>query len=116
MSIKMSFIYRLLILALCFLAIFTITAFAKPKSTDSLPRKEAVLQAINKANSYWQNNNKPQVRAFWDHAAYQTGNMELYALTKNESYRQYAEAWADYNKWMGAKTTDSKKWKYAYGE
>ena len=78
--------------------------------------KETVLRQLNLANAYWQTNNKPQVRAFWDHAAYQTGNMELYALTKNEAYRKYAEDWAAHNQWMGAKSSDQSKWKYSYGE
>lgn len=78
--------------------------------------KETVLSQLNMANGYWQANNKPQVRAFWDHAAYQTGNMELYALSKNEAYRKYAEDWAEHNQWMGAKSADQSKWKYSYGE
>lgn len=78
--------------------------------------KEAVLSQLNMANGYWQANNKPQVRAFWDHAAYQTGNMELYAVTNNEAYRKYAEDWAEHNQWMGAKSADQSKWKYSYGE
>ncbi|MFW0715992.1 glycoside hydrolase family 88 protein [Pedobacter sp. N23S346] len=82
----------------------------------SAQTKETVLAQLNLANGYWQINNKPQVRAFWDHAAYQTGNMELYALTKNEAYRKYAEDWAEHNQWMGAKSADQSKWKYSYGE
>ncbi len=78
--------------------------------------KETVLAKINLANSYWQTNNKPQVRAFWDHAAYHTGNMEIYKLTKNETYRRYSEDWANHNQWMGAKSTDTTEWKYKYGE
>lgn len=78
--------------------------------------KETVLTQLNLANAYWQTNNKPQVRAFWDHAAYQTGNMGLYALTKDEAYRKYAEDWAAHNQWMGAKSSDQSKWKYSYGE
>lgn len=77
---------------------------------------EAVLAKINLVNHYWQANNKPQVRAFWDHAAYHTGNMEIYQLTKNEAYRKYSEDWAIYNNWMGAKSTDQSQWKYQYGE
>ncbi|MCX2477432.1 glycoside hydrolase family 88 protein [Pedobacter sp. MC2016-05] len=77
---------------------------------------EAVLAQINLANQYWQSNNKPQVRAFWDHAAYHTGNMEIYQLTKNETYRKYSEDWANHNNWMGAKSTDKSQWKYTYGE
>jgi unsaturated rhamnogalacturonyl hydrolase len=82
----------------------------------TLPSKEAVLAVIHKANTYWQTNNKPEVRAFWDHAAYHTGNMEAYDVTGNESYRLYSENWAKHNKWMGAKSTDKSKWKYKYGE
>jgi unsaturated rhamnogalacturonyl hydrolase len=81
-----------------------------------LPKKEEVLAIINKANTYWQANHKPQIRSFWDHAAYHTGNMEAYEVTKNETFRKYAETWAEYNKWMGAKSVDKSKWKYTYGE
>ncbi len=81
-----------------------------------LPKKEEVLAIINKANSYWQTNNKAEVRSFWDHAAYHTGNMEAYSITKNEAFREYSEKWAIHNKWMGAKSTDKSKWKYSYGE
>ncbi len=42
-----------------------------------------VVAIINKVNNYWQANNKAEVRSFWDHAAYHTGNMEAYLLTKN---------------------------------
>jgi rhamnogalacturonyl hydrolase YesR len=75
-----------------------------------------VLNIIHKVNSYWQTNNKPQARAFWDVAAYHTGNMEAYFLTKNEDYRRYSEAWAEHNGWMGAKSTNKAEWKYSYGE
>lgn len=78
--------------------------------------KEEVLSVIQKANGYWQTNNKPEQRSFWDHAAYHTGNMEAYFLTKNEAYKKYSEAWAEYNNWMGAKGTDKSKWQYKYGE
>ncbi|MEJ5995667.1 glycoside hydrolase family 88 protein [Pedobacter sp. Du54] len=81
-----------------------------------LPSKDEVLANINKANDYWQANNKPEVRSFWDHAAYHTGNMEAYEITKKEAYKQYSETWATYNKWMGAKSDDKSKWKYKYGE
>ncbi|MFC5282652.1 glycoside hydrolase family 88 protein [Pedobacter alpinus] len=78
--------------------------------------KTEVLAAINKANTYWQQQNKPQQWAFWDHAAYHTGNMEAYEITKNEAYKTYSTTWANHNKWMGAKSTDQTKWKYKYGE
>lgn len=81
-----------------------------------LPKKQEVLAIINKANNYWQANNKAEVRSFWDHAAYHTGNMEVYSLTKNEAFRQYSEKWAIHNQWKGARSTDKSKWKYSYGE
>ncbi|RYF20319.1 MAG: glycoside hydrolase family 88 protein [Flavobacteriales bacterium] len=81
-----------------------------------LPQKDGVLAIINKANNYWQANNKAEVRSFWDHAAYHTGNMEAYSITKNEAFRQYSEKWAIHNQWKGAKSTDKSKWKYSYGE
>ncbi|WP_412468379.1 glycoside hydrolase family 88 protein [Pedobacter sp. KLB.chiD] len=85
-------------------------------SAQNQPSKEEVLEMINRANTYWQQNNKAEVRAFWDHAAYHTGNMEAYNVTGNEAYRKYSENWAEHNKWMGAKSTDKSNWKYKYGE
>lgn len=76
-----------------------------------------VVVVIDKVNNYWQENNKPEVRSFWDNAAYHTGNMEAYFLTKNETYRQYSERWAEFNHWQGATETDPQKWLYKkYGE
>ena len=80
--------------------------------------KEAqeVRKIIDKVNTYWQTNNKPEVRSFWDNAAYHTGNMEAYFLTGNEAYRAYSEAWANHNQWKGAKSNNRAEWKYNYGE
>ncbi|OLY90666.1 Rhamnogalacturonyl hydrolase YesR [Cnuella takakiae] len=79
-------------------------------------RKDSVLAIINKVNGYWQANNAPQQRAFWDHAAYHTGNMAAYALTRNEAYRKYSEDWAVHNEWKGAKSDKKEEWKLTYGE
>lgn len=80
--------------------------------------KEAqeMRKIIDKVNTYWQTNNKPEVRSFWDNAAYHTGNMEAYFLTGNEAYRAYSEAWANHNQWKGAKSNNRAEWKYNYGE
>lgn len=80
--------------------------------------KEAqeVRKIIDKVNTYWQTNNKPEVRSFWDNAAYHTGNMEAYFLTGNEAYRAYSEAWANHNQWKGAKSNNRAEWMYNYGE
>lgn len=85
-------------------------ALAKPSEV------EKVRGIIDKVNQHWQAENSPEVRAFWDNAAYHTGNMEAYFLTGNEAYRAYSEAWAEHNEWKGAKSNDRSKWKYSYGE
>jgi len=97
-------------------SVYFIFCLALASVTGYAQNKADVMAKINQANQYWQANNKPEVRAFWDHAAYHTGNMELYSLTKNETYLKYSEGWAGYNKWMGAKSADKTKWKYKYGE
>lgn len=78
--------------------------------------KAEVLAVISKVNGYWQNTHPPTERSFWDVAAYHTGNMEAYFLTKNEAWKKYSEAWAEHNNWTGAKGTDRSKWQYKYGE
>ena len=49
-----------------------------------------VLRLIEKVNDYWQANNSPKTRAFWDNAAYYTGNMEAYRLTGKAAYYEYS--------------------------
>jgi rhamnogalacturonyl hydrolase YesR len=76
-----------------------------------------VISLINKVNDYWQSNNSPKVRSFWDNAAYHTGNMEAYFLTKDKRFLDYSIKWAEYNNWMGATEPDPTKWLYkTYGE
>ncbi|WP_231491570.1 glycoside hydrolase family 88 protein [Pedobacter sp. Leaf170] len=93
------------------LVLLKITSYAQ-----KLPAKAEVLKIIDKANQFWQSNNPPQVRSFWDNAAYHTGNMEVVALTQNKVYQEYSEDWAVHNQWMGAKSKDKSTWKYKYGE
>ena len=87
--------------------------------------KEDVVNTIIRVNTYWQANNKAEVRAFWDNAAYHTGNMEVVRLLsedKSEELRvkgflDYSIRWAEHNEWKGAKEADPAKWKYKqYGE
>ncbi|MBQ7421910.1 MAG: glycoside hydrolase family 88 protein [Prevotella sp.] len=79
--------------------------------------KADVLHIINKVNTSWQARNQAEVSAFWDHAAYHTGNMEAYLLTRDEAFRLYSERWAAHNGWQGATETDASKWLYKdYGE
>lgn len=88
----------------------------KANHTSIVASKAGVLEIINKVNGYWQANHPTPGRAFWDVAAYHTGNMEAYFITKNETYRKYSEAWAEHNQWMGAKSNNKAEWKYTYGE
>ena len=76
-----------------------------------------VKDVIVKVNTYWQTNNPAEVRAFWDHAAYHTGNMEVYKLLQDPKMLDYSIRWAEHNQWKGATEADPQKWKYKqYGE
>lgn len=76
-----------------------------------------VLRTIEKVNDYWQANNTPYCRGFWDNAAYFTGNMEVYRLTGKPQYYDYSDKFCRHNNWMGATSNDKSKWRYkTYGE
>lgn len=84
----------------------------KPKT-----QQLTTLEIINKVNDHWQATHKPEVRSFWDEAAYFTGNMEAYRLTGNARYLEYSDKWARHNRWSGAREENPAKWKYkTYGE
>jgi rhamnogalacturonyl hydrolase YesR len=96
--------------------VLMVSSCSSSKQATKTVSKETVLKIIDKANTYWQANNPVHGRSFWDNAAYHTGNMEAYALTKNETYRNYSEAWAIRNEWKGAKSNNKAEWKFSYGE
>lgn len=75
-----------------------------------------VLSTIKKVNDYWQNNHPEAGWAFWDIAAYHTGNMAAYAVTHDEKYKAYSQKWAAANNWKGAASDNKAEWKYTYGE
>ena len=104
----MKYKYHLLLLTLCLL----------PLTTHAWSRKaQRVIEMIDRVNTYWQSNNSPEVRSFWDNAAYHTGNMEAFFLTGNQQYLDYSLKWAEHNKWKGATEADPTKWLYRnYGE
>nr|WP_315258877.1 glycoside hydrolase family 88 protein [uncultured Duganella sp.] len=85
-----------------------------PPAVDT--SEQEVVGIINKVNNYWQQREKPQQWSFWDIAAYHTGNMEAYQITKNPAWRKYSEDWAVHNQWQGAKSNNKAVWKYQYGE
>lgn len=90
------------------------TLFAK--ADNNLPQKEDVLNAIYLANTYWQEENPSHGRAFWDRAAYHTGNMAVYEITKDPAFLEYSIAFAEHNNWKGATSDNKQDWKYGYGE
>ncbi|MFG6416523.1 glycoside hydrolase family 88 protein [Roseateles sp. DC23W] len=86
---------------------------APPANTTT---RADVVAAIDKANSYWMARTPATEWAFWNVAAYHTGNLEAWRVTGNDSYLRYTQAWAEHNQWQGAKSTDKARWKYSYGE
>ena len=95
----------------------SVGADAKAKKTKKTEPQPSALELVEKVNNHWQANNKPEVRSFWDDAAYFTGNMEAYKLTGNARWLEFSDKWARYNKWSGAREKDPSKWKYKnYGE
>ncbi len=92
------------------------SAEAKAKKKTAEPQLSAI-EIVAKVNDNWQQTNAPEVNAFWDNAAYFTGNMEAYNLTGNAKYLEYSDKWARHNKWSGATEADPAKWVYNnYGE
>jgi unsaturated rhamnogalacturonyl hydrolase len=85
-------------------------------TTGPAAGKAEVIAALRLANDHWQRNNSPALWSFWDVAAYHTGNMEAYFLTRDERYRQYSTAWAEHNQWSSARSDVKAAWKYTYGE
>lgn len=77
---------------------------------------QEVIDIIYKVNDHWRNTHPVHGNAFWNRAAYHTGNMEAYFLTKEPRFLAYSEQWAEHNEWKGAKSTDKTQWKYSYGE
>ncbi len=90
-----------------------VCASCADKKTDS---PGEMIEIIHKVNGYWQTNHPEHGRSFWDNAAYHTGNMEAYFLTKKPEYLEYSKGWAEHNEWKGAKSDDKTCWKYSYGE
>lgn len=77
---------------------------------------EEVLETMERVNLHWQTTHPEHGRAFWDNAAYHTGNMEVFFLTGDTACYNYSEAWAEHNEWKGAKSDNREEWKYSYGE
>ena len=104
------------------LILFAVLLLSAASLWARMPKKKPqpvapTIEIITKVNDYWQLHHKPEVRSFWDEAAYHTGNMEAYRLLGVARWQAYSDAWARHNRWMGAQETDPSKWKYQnYGE
>ncbi|WP_166336709.1 glycoside hydrolase family 88/105 protein [Sphingobacterium chungjuense] len=98
------------------LIILYLTGCTSKKYAIDAIDKQDVLASIRSVNTYWQQNNKPQNWAFWDEAAYHTGNMSAYEVTKDSAFLEYSLIWAKSNDWKGAKSDKKEDWKYSYGE
>ena len=90
----------------------TLTAAA-----NNLPTADDVLAQLTRVNDTWQHDHAPHTRAFWDHAAYHTANMEAYRLTGHARWYAYTDTWCRHNHWRGARSDDKSRWAYrTYGE
>ena len=107
---------KALISCIALLVFFAGCSARKNSSRGITASKSGVIDLIKRANSYWQNSHPDPGNAFWDNAAYHTGNMEAYFITGIEDYKKYSEDWAIKNQWKGAKSDNRAEWKYKYGE
>ena len=105
---------RILILLLMGVVLMPATAARKKtKGRQPVPQLNT-LQIIDRVNNHYQQVVSPQVRSFWDDAAYHTGNMEAYRLTGRAQWLEYSDQWARHNKWQGATGNDRARWRTAY--
>ena len=93
-------------------SLYAITSSFPALQAQTAPKPKQVLSALTRANDYWQKHNATG-NAFWDNAAYHTGNIEAYRLTRQPAYLTYTLNWAETNLWQGARHTDKSQWKYA---
>ncbi|MBO6013629.1 MAG: glycoside hydrolase family 88 protein, partial [Bacteroidales bacterium] len=102
----------------------TLTSCASWKS--ALPKSADVLADLNRVNRHWQQEHpitpatewKPYAdySPFWQNAAYHTGNLAAWQVTRNTEYLDYTRRWAEGNRWQGATSTNPSEWRYDYGE
>lgn len=85
-------------------------------SAAPLGEAAKVREIIARVNNRWQTAHPAETNAFWDNAAYHTGNIEAWRLTGNDAWREYSERWAEHNEWKGAKSDNPADWRYDYGE
>jgi unsaturated rhamnogalacturonyl hydrolase len=97
-------------------AAFMLTACGDRSGPRVDVSKDEVVRLMERVNDAYQAAHPEHGRAFWDNAAYHTGNLAAYAVTGREDYRAFSVAWAERNEWKGAKSDDRAQWKFHYGE
>ncbi len=109
---------KYVIIVLTAVLMLTASADARTrKKQTTTPPTLTTTEMITLANDHWQKTHRPQVRSFWDEAAYHTGNMEAYKLLGTARWLDYSTTWARHNRWMGATEQNPEKWRYKnYGE
>ena len=137
-TIKNKYLWMVLIALLPLLSLHAQHRIArKAKAKAATEQKAKTLNQIFKVNDYWQKHHTPEATAFWNVAAYHTGNMEVckwltQELSSNKklsakrrklltdklnAYLAYSLRWAEHNQWKGATEADTAKWLYKkYGE
>ncbi|MDE6079233.1 MAG: DUF2264 domain-containing protein [Duncaniella sp.] len=99
------------------LLILMLLLAAATARVDAAERADDVKAIIERVNDTWQKNHAPEHNAFWDNAAYHTGNMEAARLLGREDWTDYSTRWAEHNDWKGARSDNKAEWKYdRYGE
>lgn len=83
---------------------------------ELITSKNEAIEILRKVNDAWQLNKPKHEDAFWHRAAYHTGNMAAYEVTKEQRYLDFSTSWANKNEWKGAKSDNRSNWKYSYGE
>ncbi len=106
---------RKLVLLLVLLVVTPSTVLLGKTSREKKAEK-AVSDLIRLVNDHWQQQHPNPGNAFWNRAAYHTGNMAAYRATGEKKYLNYSLNWAEQNDWKGAKSDDTSSWKYHYGE
>lgn len=104
---------RLTSFFLLVLMLVQVPAEAKPRKKQTAAQL-STIEMIEKVNNHWQQTHKAETRAFWDDAAYHTGNMEAFRLLGKAGWREYSDKWARHNKWSGATGTDKQMWLTSY--
>lgn len=96
-----------------FLALGTVYA----KKTERLQDQKTLTDTLCYVNRHWQQAHAPEATAFWHNAAYHTGNIALYRLSREQAFLEYSRSWAEHNQWQGATEKDTALWQYkTYGE